>query len=247
MTKLIKHSVLLVALFCTSAAFAGTFTFSTAPGATETGGNAVNAQAIFTTGNGTLEITLNNLLVNPKTVAQNISDLFFTLNNVTTGGSLTSSSGTERTVAANGTFTDGSSVSTGWVFSVSGGTFHLDGLNSALDVPAHTIIGAPNGSNVYSNANNSITGNGPHNPFLRSGVTFDLAIAGINADTVITGATFSFGTTSGDNVPGGGNNTPDSGMTLVLLAIGLAVCEFGRRVLSNRLALVKIAQSPTIV
>ena len=242
MTKLVKHSILLVAILCASAAFAGTFTFSTAPNATEGGGNAVDAQAIFTTGNGTLEITLNNLLVNPRTVAQNISDLFFSLNNVRSGGSLTSSSGTERSVAANGTFTDGSAVSTGWDLSVAGGVFHLNDLNG-VNHAKHTIIGAPDASNVYSNANSSIKNNGPHNPFLKSGVTFDLSIAGINADTVVTSAIFSFGTTPGDNVPGGGNSTPDTGTTAMLLGASVVVCEIGRRAFANQSRLAKVAEA----
>src|SRR5882724_6125670 len=156
MTKLIKHLSLWAVLLSTSAAFASTF--ETAPGATESGGNPVDAQAIFTTGNGSLQITLNNLLANPTTVAQNISDLFFSLSGVTTG-TLSSSSGTERNVAGDGTFTDGSTVDTGWALTT-GALFHLNVLGTLIG-PSHLIIGPADGSNVYSNANGSIAGNDP--------------------------------------------------------------------------------------
>ena len=214
-------------------ALAGTFTFVTPSGATDAAGDPVNAEAIFTTSAGMLSITLQNLLVNQKDVGQNISDLFFTFNNVTAGGSLSSSSGLERTVHPDGTFTDGSMVSTGWAFSVTGGVFHLNGLAGAADVPAHTTLGGPDGSNLYSNSNASINGEvghpkhpNPHNPFLVGDVTFTLAIAGINSDTTINGVIFSFGTAPGDNVP---SRVPDSGTTAMLLGGALTCLGVVRR------------------
>ena len=237
MTKLIKNLAMWTILVCASTAFAGTFTVSTPSGSTA-GGQPVDASATFTTSAGTLDITIFNNQANPTSVIQNVSDLFFSLNSVTSG-TLASSSGYEIFVAADGTTSNGGSgVSTGWVLSISSGVFHLDGLNGAADVPAHTIIGAPDGSGVYSNANNSITGNGPHNPFLESGATFEITDAAITADTIVSGVIFSFGTASGTNVPG--NNAPDNGSTLMLLGIALAVCEFGRRALSNRFAVAKM-------
>jgi hypothetical protein len=89
------------------------------------------------------------------------------------------------------------------------------------------IIGPPDGSGNYSNANASIAGNGPHNPFVDQTAAFVLSISGINSDTIVTGATFSFGTTPGDNVPGGG--VPDSGSTVMLLGTALGSVEILRR------------------
>jgi hypothetical protein len=90
---------------------AGTITYVTPSGAT-INGLPVDAEAVFTTGTDTLTITLTNLEANPTSVAQNLSDLTFTLSGGTIT-SLSSSSGQEITVNSNGTFSPGSTVSTG--------------------------------------------------------------------------------------------------------------------------------------
>jgi hypothetical protein len=110
-------SIGLPLLVLATAAHAGSFTFQTAAGATESGGNPVSASANITTGTGTVTITLFNLLVNPTTVAQNISDFSFGLSGTTSLGSLGTNTGQEITVAANGTATTGGTVATGWIFS----------------------------------------------------------------------------------------------------------------------------------
>jgi len=89
-------------------------TFMTPSGAS-TGGQPVDASATFTTGAGTVSISLNNLFANPTSVVQNLSDLSFTLSNGATSGTLASSSGAEVTVNGDGTVSPGSTVPTGWV------------------------------------------------------------------------------------------------------------------------------------
>src|ERR1035437_10979430 len=79
--------------------------------------------------------------------------------------------------------------------------------------PSQTIIGPGGPTGVYSNANASIAGNGPHNPFLNRTATFTFAVGGVTADTSVTAATFSFGTTAGDNVRGTTCSTGDCGGT----------------------------------
>jgi hypothetical protein len=203
------------------AAEASTSTYSTAAGSTA-GGQPVSATATFITDSGTLEITLENLLADPKSVVQNLSDLGFTFSTGETVGTLTSSSGMERMVAADGSFSDGSTVSTGWALenNVGGGLRLCDLCAGATDTPAHTIIGGPDGSNVYSSANDSIAGNGPHNPFLAGVVTFNLSIPGLTVDSIVNSVFFSFGTTEGNNVPGHRVPQPSA---LFLLSSGLGL------------------------
>lgn len=215
-------------LMLATTAHAGLFTFQTAAGATESGGNPVSASANITTANGTMTITLNNLLVNPTTVAQNLSDFSFVLSGTTSLGSLGTNTGQEITVAANGTATTGSTVATGWIFSSpSAGTYLLDALGAGGAGPEHTILGAPGAGGIYTNANGSIAGNDPHNPFLNQSATFTLNISGVTTSTTVSNVLFSFGTVSGNNVPGGGNNStvPEPvSLSLVgggLLALGL--------------------------
>jgi hypothetical protein len=225
-----------LALVCSPAAFAGSYTFVTASGATESGGNAVSAQVDFTTGANTLTISLTNLIVNQKTVAQNISDLFFTLGSNATSGSVTTDGlNSLINVLDGGTTTTGGTGVSGWVLSFSAGTFHLNGLGAGSLGPERTIIGAPGPGGVYTNANSSIAGNDPHNPFTNQNATWTLTIAGLTADTAVTAAAFSFGTAAGNDVPGVPRTpVPDSGMTLILLGVSLATVEGSRRLLARR-------------
>ena len=207
-------------------AHAGTFTFQTAPGATENGGEAVNARAVITTSAGQVGITLSNLQANPTDVAQLLSDFSFTLSGTTSGATLFSSSGQEITVAGPGSAT-GNTVAAGWILSSpSTGTYLLNVLAGGGAGPAHLIIGPPGGGG-YTNANGSIAGNGPHNPFLNGSATFTLNITGVTTDTTVSNVVFSFGTTSGDNVPGGGGPNTSIPEPLSLSLVGGGLLAFG--------------------
>jgi hypothetical protein len=181
-------------------ASASTITFTTPTGSMTSG--PVNASATITTATNSVFITLTNLQANPTDVAQLLSDFDFVLSNGATTGTLGTTSGQEVTVNSNGTFSLGGTVSTGWGLNNNvGGGLQLTALGFPI-APAHLIIGPSGAGNLYSNANGSIAGNGPHNPFLNQTATFNIAVTGVTAATTVTGATFSFGTTAGVNVPG---------------------------------------------
>ncbi len=215
--KLLVLAAVLAVACWVGVANANTFTYYTPAGATESGGSPVNAQAAVTTSNYdainhpyNVEIVLTNNLADPKNIAQCLSDFAFVLTdfnqlpgaiseNPSKGGA------TPVTVASNGTFTLGTPIvgtsGLGWNFSetsLSATTFLLDVLGGAG--PTNLIIGSPGSGGVYGNANASIAGNGPHNPLLSQSADFFLYVPGVSSTTGNGGATFSFGTTCGDNI-----------------------------------------------
>jgi hypothetical protein len=216
---------ILTALALSVVASANTITFVT-PVGSSTGGGPVSASATVTTNTNSVFITLTDLQANPTDIAQLLSDFDFVLSNGATTGTLTTSSGQQIVIAGNGTTTLGSTGSTGWGLNnnVSGG-LQLDALG--FIGPAGLIVGPPGAGGVYTNANASIAGNGPHNPFINQTATFTLSVAGVSAATTVTSATFSFGTTPGINVPG----TPSvpEPITSALVGTGLVSLFFLRR------------------
>jgi hypothetical protein len=183
------------------------YTFIIAPNTPSpvSGAGPVQDQAVFVVGSGgmgnlpvgTIQVTLTDQQANPNSVGQLLSALSFTVTNgSTSGATLASSSAQEVTVNGDGSFLVGSTVATGWAFSQNGTGVTLDVLGSGGVGPKHLIIGPPGGP-TYSNAGGSITGNGPHNPFLNQSATFTVTGVGITANTQIAGTTFSFGTTEG--------------------------------------------------
>jgi hypothetical protein len=225
--RLAKCLAICLALISGPAAYAASTTYHAT--GTSSGGETQNASAAFVTGNGALGITLKNLISKPASIGQNISGLSFTLSDGTSSGSLVSSSGIELAVNSGGSYSVGSSVSTGWKLISSGTSLLLEVLNTP-EAPKHTIIGtSSNGTysgGTYFNANASIAGNRPHNPFLESGVTFDLAISGLTAADTITGATFLFGTASGNTLaaaPIGITLVPEPNINTLVLVVALLV------------------------
>src|SRR5258708_7929764 len=154
-----------------ASASANTVTFVTPAGATTSG--PVDATATFTTSSafgGSLTISLTDLLANPGDAAQLLSDLDFTLSSHSTTGiidpNISRTFGTQRFVNAGGTWSAGPTVFPGWGLNQNfNGGLQLDALG--FIGPAQLLIGGPDGiSNLYSAANGSISGNGPHNPLL---------------------------------------------------------------------------------
>ena len=198
-------------------------TFFTPGGSVDTDLETVYAEAVFTAGNGTLTIDLSNLLTvgQVDSIGQNVTGLFFTLSNSSSTGSIGSSTSTFITVAGDGSVSSYSVSGTdkmGWGLSFGSGKFCLDGLGGGQ--PKNTVLGGTEGSFAsYTNANSSISGNGPHNPFAQGEADWSLTISGVTASTVVTSATFQFGTTAGDNIAGHPTPAPEP-FTLAFAGFG---------------------------
>jgi len=169
---------------------AAVITYGTADNST-LDGHPIDALATFTTTDGGLTLLLENMSSNPVSVIQNISGIQFTVTDATSG-SLTTSTGTPRTIATGGTFVDGAVGATDWLFAFGGGAFSLTALGASG--PDQTIVGASNGMNVYSNANGSIADNNPHNPFLALTAMFAIDALGVSDQSTISNVILFFGT-----------------------------------------------------
>jgi hypothetical protein len=202
---------------------AGTMTYVTPPGATTGVNQPVSDSATFTTGKGTITISLRDLQANPTADTQLLSDLRFTLRvGTTTGSSLSNSSGQEISVDKNGNYSLGSTKATGWAYSTpNSSTGYLDVLGTPVG-PAHLLIGPPDGSNHYSKANGSIAGNKSHNPFLNQLATYIITAPNVTVNTTIASATFSFGTAQGAiSLPGQPVQIAPESSSIVMMVLGV--------------------------
>jgi hypothetical protein len=185
-----------IAVLATSTAHATTISY----GATGSqGGDALGAEADFTTGAGVIDITLTNTLAASAIIGAGsaVSDLSFTLSNAPgTQGTLSASgqqgnvTGTTPGVVTYTTGAPGRFIGVGGgSFTVSGDTIAMEALGGGM--PSELILPfVPNGG-TYPNSNSSILN---FNPNTIGPATFVLDFAGVTAETTITAATFTFGT-----------------------------------------------------
>ena len=199
---------------------------------TGAGCSTTNVTGTIVAGNGTVTITLNNNLTNAQVISviQNISAVYFEASGYSGGAvSLTGSNSTNSTNVSGGVGVLAGAVNpTGWAAGANGNTITVCvicafGITSPAG-PDQTIIGGT-GSGFYANANGSINGNDPHNPFLTGTVTFTLSVAGVTANSTFSNVVVQFGTTP---APPDTQETPEPA-TMLLLGTGLIGVATGFR------------------
>lgn len=158
---------------------------------TNNSANPIHAQALFNFGNGTLTVTIQNLVVNPSANNQNISGLNFTIQGLNSPLILVSSSGMERTVSGPA-YTNGSVGATGWGLQAGQSTGYSFINAMGFVGPTHTLIGEP-GVGGYTAAGSSIT-NGPQNPALAGPIVFNFTNPELTPSSIVTNNFVQFGT-----------------------------------------------------
>lgn len=188
------------------------------PGSSQYVAGAISAS------DGTVTITLNNLLTNNQVISigQNISGVYFTVGGYTGSGSLLSSSAQYLTVLSNGQATTQTGpIPTNWmvVNNVGGGLavcVICPGTNAPAG-PGYTIIGGT-GAGSYTNANGSLNGNKPHNPYLAGTVTFTITLPGVTSTSQFSNVLVQFGTN-----PTPPTAVPESDSLLALILSSLSI------------------------
>ena len=192
----------LLVIGAAASAQAGAIQYVT-PDGSKTKDGDVKAEAFFTLGNGSLQLTLTNLFANLTSDGQQISAITFKVGGATGSGALTTTgSGLISTISKGGAYTAGKADSLErWDATQAGTSISLTTLTGGK--PNRLIIGPDDKGGFdpslgkYSKANSSII---QHTPSALGTAIFDILISGITESSVLSDVVFQFGTDAGQRL-----------------------------------------------
>jgi hypothetical protein len=191
--------------------------------------DACSATAVITPGAQTLTVVLTDTQANPHSAGDLLSSIEITSNvpPIAVGGVFLQQSGQLITVVSTvGPYPPTPGTPSHWFVEINPANLNQLVLETAgpfamPGTPKNMIIGPPDGSGNYSNANASIT-NGNFSPYINGTGTFVVPVSGFTPSTTITSVFFDFGTGPDTTLPGVPVTTPvPEPNSLVLLGSGL--------------------------
>ncbi len=195
----------------------------------------VSARIDFTPLTGAMTVTLTNLQADLTSRSQEISGFEITMSSgLSAVIPQTNVSGTGQTitVGSGGSYTTTGNTISHWGITSSGGlsvvTLGTVAPASPGGAPTDLIIGPPNGSNLYSNANGGIQGN----EVVKGTAVFNFNLGAQSAAMAISAVSFIFGTQGGPTyefkTPAQTPTIPEPA-SMALFAAGLAGLAAARR------------------
>jgi hypothetical protein len=193
----------------------------------------LSASATLTSGAATISVSLTDLITNPRSAGQMVSDISFTLANTNPLSSVsilnTTGSGPLINVSSTGAvtpYTGTGTIAGNWSTNLSGSTITLESLGGGQ--PDFMIIG---NASSYPNVNQGVQN---FNPYIQGTGVFNLSVPGVTSATTFSNVMFSFGTGPDTFLPGtpgnvGGVPEPSTWAMMILGFVGVGFMAYRRK------------------